>query len=128
MPITTIENYLGNLKFMLDVFDRIYWRVVEVEAKQLMPLTHEKIAEWLENLIGLELEKVDRLVFDVVTSIHRALGDVVLYRRALKSLELILYENDLLMDFRDTINFCIKKALKSNVASYANLRKLVYDG
>ncbi len=94
MPITTIENYLGNLNFMLDVFDRIYWRVVEVDARQIMPITNEKITEWLENVIGFELEKVDRLVFDVVTSIYRALGDVVLYRRALKSLEMVLYEND----------------------------------
>ncbi len=95
MPITTIENYLGNLSFMLDVFDRIYWRVVEVDARQIMPLTREKIIEWLEGLIGFELEKVDRLVFDVVTSIYRALGDVVLYRRALKNLETVLYKNDI---------------------------------
>ncbi len=32
----------------------------------------------------------------------------------------------LLEDFRDMINFCIEKALESNVTSYAKLRKLVY--
>ncbi len=33
----------------------------------------------------------------------------------------------LLEDFRDMINFCIEKALESNVTSYAKLRKLVYE-
>ena len=33
----------------------------------------------------------------------------------------------LLEDFRDMINFCVEKALQSNVTSYAKLRKLVYE-
>jgi len=41
------------------------------------------------------------------------------------------YEKDeaiqkLLEDFREMINFCIEKAIESNVTSYAKLRKLVY--
>lgn len=32
-----------------------------------------------------------------------------------------------LEDFRNMVNFCIEKALENNVASYAKLRKLVYD-
>jgi len=94
MPITTIENYIGNLKFMEDVFDKIYWRIVDVDARQIMPLTREKMTEWMKKIVGLDLEDVDRLVFDVITSLYRALGDLVLYRRALKVLESIYYEND----------------------------------
>lgn len=42
------------------------------------------------------------------------------------------YERDeiiqkLLDDFRDMINFCIEKAIESDVTSYAKLRKLVYE-
>ena len=33
----------------------------------------------------------------------------------------------LLKDFRDMINFCIERAIESNVTSYAKLRKLVYE-
>ena len=33
----------------------------------------------------------------------------------------------LLEDFREMVNFCIEKALESNVTSYAKLRKLVYE-
>ena len=95
MPITTIENYIGNLKFMMDVFDKIHWRIVDIDARHVMPITREKLYEWIRKIVGFELENVDRLVFDVITSLYRALGDFVLYRKALKILESIFYENDI---------------------------------
>ena len=95
MSITTIENYLGRMKYMEDVFDKIHWRIVDVDARQLMPVTREKLEEWNAKIVGLDLEEVDRIVFDVVTCINRALGDPVLYRRVVKTLETIYYENSI---------------------------------
>ena len=95
MSITTIENYLGRMKYMEDVFDKIHWRTVDVDARQLMPVTREKLEGWNAKIIGLDLEEVDRLVFDVVTCMDRALGDPVLYRRVVKTLETIYYENSI---------------------------------
>jgi circadian clock protein KaiC len=89
------ETYLGKMRFMEDVFEKIHWRFVRIEAKFLLPLTMEKIEESVVSTIKLQPDDVDRVVFDSVTDVDKALGDPVLYRNALRYLSRLCYRNDI---------------------------------
>jgi circadian clock protein KaiC len=89
------ETYLGKMGFMEDVFEKIHWRFVRIEAKFLLPLTMEKIEESVVSTIKLQPEEVDRVIFDSVTDLDKALGDPVLYRNALRYLSRLCYRNDM---------------------------------
>ncbi len=89
------ETYLGRMKFMEDVFDKIHWRFVRIEAKFLLPLTPEKIEQSTISTIKMQPDEVDRIIFDSVTDMDKALGDPVLYRTALRYLSRLCYKNDI---------------------------------
>jgi len=88
------ETYLGKMKFMEDIFEKIHWRFIRIETKYLLPLTYEKIRDSVTATIKMDLKDVDRIVFDTVTDMDKALNDPVLYRQALRYLSRLCYEND----------------------------------
>ncbi|RLI82334.1 recombinase RecA [Archaeoglobales archaeon] len=88
------ESYLGKMKFMEGVFDRIHWRFVRIDAKFLLPLTPEKLEESVVATIKTQPRDVDRIVVDSVTDMDKALGDPVLYRLALRYLSRLFQKND----------------------------------
>jgi KaiC/GvpD/RAD55 family RecA-like ATPase len=55
----------------------------------------EKIEESVVSTIKLQPDDVDRVVFDSVTDVDKALGDPVLYRNALRYLSRLCYRNDI---------------------------------
>ncbi len=86
------ESYIGKFEFMKDVYDKINWRFIRVEPKYLMPVTREKVREGLENTFRMKPEEIDRVVFDTVTDLDKALADPVLYRRAIRYMIDLSYE------------------------------------
>ena len=95
MPPKSCENYIGSFEFMKDVYDRIHWRFAEVDAKELMPLTREKLESSIRKLFEIELGDVDRFVLDSATCLDKSLADPVLYRKALRYIAGICYDNDI---------------------------------
>ncbi len=89
------ESYIGKMGFMKDVYDKINWRFVRIESKYLLPMSYEKIKESTKATIKIDLEDVDRLVFDTVTDMDKALNDPVLYRQAVRYISRLCYENDI---------------------------------
>jgi KaiC/GvpD/RAD55 family RecA-like ATPase len=88
------ETYLGRFAFMEGVYDKIIWKFHEIESKSFIPMTKEKIDQSIKQEFGIKLNEVDRFVFDSASSLEKALGDPVLYRRALRYLADMCYEND----------------------------------
>jgi KaiC/GvpD/RAD55 family RecA-like ATPase len=89
------ESYLGKMKFMEGVYDKINWRFIRIEAKYLLPLTPEKIEQSTISAIRMKPDEVDRIVFDTITDMDKALHDPVLYRNALRYLSRLCYKNDI---------------------------------
>ncbi len=89
------ETYLGQMSYMKDAFDKINWRFVRIEPKYLLPMTYEKIKESAETTFKINLKDIDRLVFDTVTDMDKALNDPVLYRQAIRFTSRFCYENDI---------------------------------
>jgi circadian clock protein KaiC len=89
------ESYLGKMKFMEDVYHKINWRFVRIEAKYLLPLTPEKLEESTVSTIGMKPSEVDMIIFDSITDMDKALADPVLYRLALRYLSRLCYKNDI---------------------------------
>lgn len=77
---------------MKDVYDKINWRFIRIEPKYLLPMTKEKIKESLDNVYGITAEQVDRVIFDSCTDLEKTLGDVVLYRRAIRYMADLAYK------------------------------------
>ncbi|MET1124183.1 MAG: RAD55 family ATPase [Archaeoglobaceae archaeon] len=88
------RSYLGNFSFMKDVYDKIYWRFIRVDAKYFMPLTKEKVKSTLDMTFGMPGKNFDRIVFDSNTDLDKALADPVLYRKAIRYMAELSYEND----------------------------------
>ncbi|MEG9194984.1 MAG: RAD55 family ATPase [Candidatus Methanoglobus sp.] len=86
------RNYLAQFNFMKDVYDKINWRFIRIEPKYLLPMTKEKIKESLDNVYGITAEQVDRVIFDSCTDLEKTLGDVVLYRRAIRYMADLAYK------------------------------------
>lgn len=80
---------------MEDVYDKIHWRFIRIDVKYLMPVTREKIEESIKLTMKVAPENVDRVVFDSVTDLDKALADPVLYRRALRYMAELCYKNDI---------------------------------
>ncbi len=93
MSPATVEKRLGRMRFMRGAFDRIHWRFVDIDSRMFMPVTREKVEGWFEEYVRVDAGSVDRLVFDVVSCIMRAIGDFVLFRRILRELGRIFYRN-----------------------------------
>jgi KaiC/GvpD/RAD55 family RecA-like ATPase len=110
------ESYLGKMKFMEDVFDKIHWRFVRIEAKFLLPLTPEKLEESTISTIKMQPMDVDRIIFDSVTDMDKALGDPVLYRNALRYLSRLCYNNDITALFVEEAPFTQEWSETKNVA------------
>ncbi len=88
------ESYIGKFKFMQGVYEKINWRFVDIDAKDLLPLTRDKLREKMIEFVGMNLKDVDRVVFDSSTSIDLALADRALYRRAITYIAQMCYDND----------------------------------
>jgi KaiC/GvpD/RAD55 family RecA-like ATPase len=88
------ETYLSRFHFMEDIYEKIHWKFQEIESKSFIPLTKEKIDQTIREEFGIGFDEVDRFVFDSASSLEKALGDPVLYRRALRYLADMCYEND----------------------------------
>lgn len=80
---------------MEDVFDRIHWRFARIEARDFLPLSKEKVDDNIRTILALDLEEVDRVIFDSITDFDKALADPVLYRNALGFVAELCYENDM---------------------------------
>ncbi len=93
MSPATVEKHLGRMRFMRGAFDRIHWRFVDIDSRMFMPVTREKVEGWFEEHVRVDAGGIDRLVFDVVSCIMRAIGDFVLFRRILRELGRIFYRN-----------------------------------
>ncbi len=86
------EKYLTRFEFMKDAFSKITWVFSDVDARDFLPMNKERFAQKLKEIVGKVCD-YERLIFDTVTSFERAFGDPVLYRRALRYLAEVCYEN-----------------------------------
>jgi len=91
----TCDRYLRSFTFMKDVYDKIEWCFVDIDAKDLFPLTEERVRDYVKTILGVKLDEVQRFVFDSVTSLDLALNDPVLYRRALRYIANLCHEHNL---------------------------------
>ncbi|AGK62115.1 RecA-superfamily ATPases implicated in signal transduction [Archaeoglobus sulfaticallidus PM70-1] len=89
------ETYLKKFRFMEDVYDKIHWRFIRVDAKYMMPVTRERIEQAVITTIKMKPEDVDMIVFDTVTDLDKALADPVLFRRVIKYMADLCYKNDI---------------------------------
>jgi len=89
------ESYLKNMKFMNDVYDKIHWRFIRIDAKDFLPMSKEKVDDSIRNILELDPKEVDRVVFDSITDFDKALADPVLYRSALGYIAELCYENEM---------------------------------
>ncbi len=87
------RTYIGEMKFMKELYDRVNWRFVRIDARYFLPMTREKIRDSSLKTIGMPLEKVDRLIFDTITDLDKALHDPVLFRTALRYFAELCHEN-----------------------------------
>lgn len=94
MSRNSCRSYLGSFSFMKDVYDSIEWVFLDVDVRNLLPLTKENFTKLVSGIFETGLDSVDRLVFDSVTSVEKAFADPVLYRRALNYLADLCYDND----------------------------------
>ncbi|AKG91464.1 RecA-superfamily ATPases implicated in signal transduction [Geoglobus ahangari] len=94
MSENSCKSYLGNFSFMKDCYDKIDWIFLDIDVRDLLPLTKENFNRVFSSLFRGKLDDVDRLVFDSVTSVEKAFADPVLYRRALKFFSDLCYDSD----------------------------------
>ncbi len=87
------RSYIGKMKFMDGLFDSINWRFVRIDAKYFLPMTREKLNESSLKTIGMPLENIDRLIFDTITDLDKALHDPVLFRMALRYFAEMCHDN-----------------------------------
>ena len=88
------ESYIGMFKFIKDVYNKIHWRFIDIDAKDLLPLTKDRLKEKMADYVGMDLKDVDRVVFDSSTSLDLVLADRALYRRAITYIAQMCYDND----------------------------------
>ena len=86
------KRYLAEFEFLKDCFDKIEWVFADFDIKNLLPLTKSGFESEFSKLFTSKLEDVDRLVFDTVSTIEKAIADPVIYRRILKYTADICYE------------------------------------
>lgn len=94
VPVKRVRGYYSTMECFADVIDDIDMLDVEIDVKELMPLTHKKIEEWATSKgFGRDVE-VDRLVFDSITSIEMVIADPALFRNLLSMLAHIITHSD----------------------------------
>ncbi len=94
MSRNSCRNYLGSFGFMDGVYDKIEWVFLDVDIRNLLPLTRENFTKVVSGILKSKLKDLDRIVFDSVTSVEKAFADPVLYRRSLNYFADLCYDND----------------------------------
>jgi len=105
IPVRRVRGYYSTMECFADVIDDIDMLDVEIDVKEMMPLTHKKIEEWATSKGFGPDAGVDRLVFDSVTSIEMVMADPVLFRNLLSMLARIITHSE----FNGTIMFTEEK-------------------